>query len=224
MRVAPMSIRLTLRRSKWACSFMCSCRSTCPALSCVCVPWSSSNASVRESMVYNGSAVLHADMKNESQSSPCCWKEKNPTSLLAVPCELSVRQCWWKEMAISWGTGALSNHVISCDIDFGWHINATWARNTHCNDVRLKSTSHDITWSNSVPVHHEYLGCNTFFGYGSIKFLEKDFILHSHDWKSLNFWPASVSQITMRGLDRYKSTRTLLPRRFECTTSSSVGR
>ena len=28
----------------------------------------------------------------------------------------------------------------------------------------------------------------------------------------------------MRGLDRYKSTRTLLPRRFECTTSSSVGR
>ena len=32
------------------------------------------------------------------------------------------------------------------------------------------------------------------------------------------------SQCAMRGLDRYKLTRTLLPRRFECTTSSSVGR
>ena len=38
------------------------------------------------------------------------------------------------------------------------------------------------------------------------------------------FWPTSESQITVSGLDRFKSTRTLLPRRFEYTTSSSVGR
>ena len=61
--------------------------------------------------------------------------------------------------------------------------------------------------------------------YKILKFLKKDlFDLQSHEWKCLNFWPTSASQITMRGLDRYKSTRTLLPRRFECTTSSSVGR
>ena len=57
----------------------------------------------------------------------------------------------------------------------------------------------------------------------TVMFLKKDFILHSHDWKCLNFWPTSASQITMRRLDRYKSTRTLLPRRFEYATSSSVG-
>ena len=49
------------------------------------------------------------------------------------------------------------------------------------------------------------------------KFFKEDFILHSHDWKRLNFWPTSAPQITMRGLDRCKSTRTLLPRRFECS-------
>ena len=50
------------------------------------------------------------------------------------------------------------------------------------------------------------------------KVFKKDFILLSHDWKCLNFWPTSASQITMRGSNRYKSTRTLLPRRFECTS------
>ena len=41
------------------------------------------------------------------------------------------------------------------------------------------------------------------------KFFKKDSILHSHDWKCLNFWPTSASQITLRGqdqIDKFLST------------------
>ena len=57
----------------------------------------------------------------------------------------------------------LFDHVMSCDIDFGWYFDATRGTRDEGRVNSPKLILHDIAWSNNVPVPHEYLGCNNFF-------------------------------------------------------------
>ena len=67
----------------------------------------------------------------------------------------------------SWVTGTA---VWSCDIvQYGLSSDINTTREIHVSRRRT-IRSHDITWSNSVPEHHEFRGCNIlFYGQGSNK-------------------------------------------------------
>ena len=108
-----------------------------------------------------------------------------------------------------------------CNGEFAMRTNCKlyiyWTNPVHClfyqvhwKEFRYSMASHRHRFQGTVYSSHSVSDCVVEREEGLLIILfKKEFILHSHDWKCLIFWPTSASQVTLRGQDRYKSTSSL---------------
>ena len=106
----------------------------------------------------------------DSRSSFSQTKKNWPERLLPRPSTPQTLTHIWNsfssELPLSWGKRTLFDHEMSCDIDIGATRCVRVPRACGASMYNQQTDIHDITWSNSVPVPHEYLGRNDFFFWG----------------------------------------------------------